>query len=82
MNGSGPFLLRENRWRIFSLTVVVLLMSFCVLLSHELFSTKYTTHQFTFYFLIQDNLKIAKIVKIQQVHQKIHPKQFLLFDLN
>ena len=41
----------------------------------------YTTHQFTFvlYYLFQDNFKNAKIIKIQQVHQKIHAKQFLLF---
>ena len=42
---------------------------------------KYTTHQFIYciYYLFQDNFKIAKIVKIQQVHQKIHAKQFLFF---
>ena len=45
---------------------------------------KYTTHQFTYfiYYLFQDNFKNAKMVKIQQVHQKIHAKQFLLFYLN
>ena len=45
---------------------------------------KYTTHQFTYfiYYLFQDNFKNAKIMKIQQVHQKIHAKQFLLFCLN
>ena len=34
----------------------------------------YTTHQFTYfiYYLFQDNFKIAKIIKIQQVRQKIH----------
>ena len=58
------------------------MISFCVLLSHELFSTKYTTHQFTFYYLIQDNFKIATIVKIQQLHLKLHPKQILLFDID
>ena len=41
---------------------------------------KNTTHQFTYfiYYLFQDNFKNAKIMKIQQVHQKIHAKQFLL----
>ena len=45
---------------------------------------KYTTHQFTYfiYYLIQDNFKNAKMMKIQEVHQKIHAKQFLLFDIN
>ena len=45
---------------------------------------KYTTHQFTYfiYYIIQDNLKNAKIMKIQEVHQKIHAKQVLLFYLN
>ena len=46
---------------------------------------KYTTHQFTYsyfiYYLFQDNFKNAKIMKIQQVHQKIHAKQFLLLPL-
>ena len=42
---------------------------------------KYTTHQFTYFidYLFQDNFKNAKIMKIQQVHQKIHAKQFFLF---
>ena len=45
---------------------------------------KYTTHQFTYfiYYLFEDNFKNAKMTKIQQVHQKIHTKQFLLFYLN
>ena len=45
---------------------------------------KYTTHQFTYfiYHLFQDNLKNAKMMKTQQVHQEIHAKQFLLFYLN
>ena len=45
---------------------------------------KYTTHQVTFfiYYLFQDNFKNAKIIKIQQVHQKIHTKQFLMIYLN
>ena len=44
---------------------------------------KYTIHQFTYfiYYLFQDNFKNAKIMKIQEVHQKIHTKQFLLFYL-
>ena len=29
-------------------------------------------------YLFQDKLKNAKIIKIQQVHQEIHAKQFLL----
>ena len=45
---------------------------------------KYTTHQFTYfiYYLLQDNFKNAKMMKIQQVHQELHTKQFLLFYLN
>ena len=47
---------------------------------------KYTTDQFTYfvgvYFLFQDNFKNAKFIKIQEVHQKIHAKQVLLFYLN
>ena len=45
---------------------------------------KYTTHQFTYfiYYLFQDNFKNAKMMKIQQVHQKLHAKQFLLLYLN
>ena len=45
---------------------------------------KYTAHQFTYfiYYLFQDNFKNATIMKIQQVHQKLHAKQFLLFYLN
>ena len=41
---------------------------------------KLTTHQFTYfiYYLFQDNLKNAKMIKIQQVHQKIHAKQFFI----
>ena len=44
----------------------------------------FTTHQFTYciYYLFQDNFKNAKMMKIQQVHQEIHGKQFLLFYLN
>ena len=38
---------------------------------------KYTTHQFTYfiYYLFQDIFKNAKMMKIQQVHQKLHTKQ-------
>ena len=48
---------------------------------------KYITHQFTYciYYLFQDkfkNPKIIKIQQIQQIQQKIHTKQFLLFYLN
>ena len=48
------------------------------------YQQKYTTHQFIYfiYYLFQDNFKNAKIIKIQQVHQEIHTKQFLLFYLN
>ena len=34
------------------------------------------------YYLFQDNFKNGKMMKIQEVHQKIHAKQFLLFYLN
>ena len=42
---------------------------------------KYTTHQFTYfiYYLFQDKFKNPKIIKIQEVHQKLQTKQFLLF---
>ena len=45
---------------------------------------KYTTHQFTYfiYYLFQDKFKNPKIIKIQQVHQEIHTKEFYLFYLN
>ena len=41
----------------------------------------YYTSIFTYFinYLVQDNFKNAKIMKIQQVHQEIHAKQFLLF---
>ena len=44
---------------------------------------KYITHQLTYfiYYLFQDKFKDPKMIKIQQVHQKIHTKQFLLFCL-
>ena len=40
---------------------------------------KYTTHQFTYfiYYLFQDKFKYPKMMKIQQVHQKLQAKQFL-----
>ena len=53
----------------------------CVLLSQELLSTKiYYTSIYIFYlsFIFQDNFKIAKIIKIHEVHQKIHAKQFFI----
>ena len=42
---------------------------------------KYTTHQFTYciYYLVQEKFRYPKIIKIQQVHQKLQAKQFLLF---
>ena len=48
---------------------------------------KYTTHQFTHstysIYLFQDKFKYPKIIKIQQVHQEIHAKQFfIIFYLN
>ena len=47
---------------------------------------KYTTHQFTYfigvYYLFQDKFKNPKIIKIQEAHQKLHTKQFLLFYLD
>ena len=45
---------------------------------------KYTTHQFTYsiYYLFQDNFKNPKMMKIQQVHQEIHAKQFFITYLN
>ena len=44
---------------------------------------KYTTSQFTYfiYYLFQDNFKNPKMVKIQEVHQELHTKQFLIFFL-
>ena len=41
---------------------------------------KFTTHQFTYviHYLFQDNSKKAKIIKIHEVHQKIHAKQFFI----
>ena len=44
----------------------------------------YTTNQFTYfiYYLFQDKFKNLKLIKIQQVHQKIRTKQDLLFCLN
>ena len=44
----------------------------------------YTTHQFTYliYYVLQDKFKYPKIIKLQQEHQKIHAKQFLVLYLN
>ena len=51
-------------------------MSYCL--------QKYTTYQFTYfiYYLFQDKFKNPKSMKIQEVLQKLHTKQFLLFCLN
>ena len=51
-------------------------MNYCV--------QNYTTHQFTYciYYIFQDKFKNPKIMKIQQVHQKLHTKQFLLLCLD
>ena len=51
-------------------------MNFCL--------QKDTTHQFTYfiYYLVQEKFRYPKIIKIQQVHQKLQAKQFLLFYLN
>ena len=45
---------------------------------------KYTTQQFTYfiYYRVQDKFKDPKIIKIQEVYQKIHTNQFLLLYLN
>ena len=45
---------------------------------------KFTIHQFTYfiYYLFQDKFKYPKMMLIQQLHQEIHAKQFLLFYLN
>ena len=39
---------------------------------------KYTTHQFTYfiYYSYQDKLKNSRLIKIHQVHQELHTKQF------
>ena len=44
---------------------------------------KFTTHQLIYfiYYLVQDKFKYPKIIKIRQVRQEIHAKQFLLFYL-
>ena len=44
----------------------------------------YTTYQFTYfmYYASQDKFKNPKIMKIQQVHQTLQAKQFLLYCLN
>ena len=57
-----------------------------MLLSHELLSPKFSTHQFTYfkgvYYLFQDHFKNAKMMKIQQVHQKLQAKQFFTILFN
>ena len=42
---------------------------------------KYTTHQFTYfvYYLFQNKLKNPKIIKIQELHQKIHTNNLNYF---
>ena len=42
---------------------------------------KYTTHHFTYliYYSSQDKFKNSKIIKIQQVHQKLSTKQIWIF---
>ena len=43
---------------------------------------KYTTHKFAYFIFIiyiMAKLNIQKIIKIQEVHQEIHAKQFLIF---
>ena len=47
-------------------------MNFCL--------QNFTTHQFTYfvYYLFQGNFQNAKIIKIQEVHQEIHAKQFFM----
>ena len=44
---------------------------------------KHTTHKFTYYiyYSYQDKFKNSRIIKIHQVHQNLHTKQFLLFCL-
>ena len=45
---------------------------------------KFTLHQYTYiiYYVFQDKFKYPKTLQIQQVHQEIHAKPFLLFYLN
>ena len=42
---------------------------------------KSTTHQYTYfiYYLFQDKFIYPKMMLIQQVHHKIHAKQFLFY---
>ena len=42
---------------------------------------KYTTYQFTYYiyYLFQDKFKNPKIVKTQEVHQKLQAKQIFYY---
>ena len=57
------------------------------LVINELLSIKYTrsTYQFTHFisYLFQDKFKNSRIIKIHQVHQKLHTKQsfIILFNL-
>ena len=55
-----------------------------VLLSHELLSTKiyHTSINILYILFISRKFQKCKNIKIQQVHQEIHTKQFLLFYLN
>ena len=53
-------------------------------MNYSLQKYRSSTHPFTYclYYLFQDKFKNPKMMKIQQVHQKLHTKQFLLFYLN
>ena len=53
----------------------------CVLKSHELLSTKYTTHQFRYFMYCssQDKFKNSRIIKMHHVHQKLQAKQLYYF---
>ena len=44
---------------------------------------KHTTHQFTYFidYSYEDKFKNSRIIRIHQVHQKLHTKQFVLFCL-
>ena len=52
----------------------------CVLLSHELLSTKiyYASIYISYILFISRQFQKCKIMKIQEVHQKIHTKQFFI----
>ena len=52
----------------------------CVLLSHELLTTKFILHinlHTLFIIYCKTKFKYPKIINIQQIHQEIHAKQFL-----